>query len=247
MVVPPRIRAVLFDLGGTLVDYHDYAHWTELARRCFVDVEEEDLAHAFLEVERETDTRERVAFTEFWRRTLERAGGRPVETASAARFIALSRETPGFNRLYSDARRCLEELQGEGRRLAVVSNSSSEARCRSILHETGILPFFDKVVSSGTEGVEKPEAEIFQRSVARLAVRPEEAFYVGNLAFTDATAAREAGLHSVWLNRAGTGMSDEPPEISSLLELPLWVRRLETAGSAAGRARPSRRLNTVPD
>ncbi len=226
-MVRSTIRAVLFDLGGTLVDYHDYAHWTELARRCFVDVQEEEMAHTFHEVERATDIRERVSYTEFWRQVLALASGRAVERATAERFVALVRETPGFNRLYSDSRRCLEELRAEGRHLGVVSNSSSEARCRAILHETAILPFFDRVVSSGTEGVEKPDAEIFHRAVARMGVRPEEAFYVGNLAFTDAEAAREAGLASVWLNRGGTGMSDDPPEITSLLELPLWLRRLE--------------------
>jgi FMN phosphatase YigB (HAD superfamily) len=236
MSPPVRFRAVLFDLGGTLVDYHDYAHWTELARRCFVEAEEEEIAHAFHEVERATDNRERVSFTEFWQRTLSLASGKEVERRTAERFIELSRERPGFNRLYSDTRRCLDELQSEGRRLAVVSNSSSEARCRAILHETGILPFFERVVSSGTEGVEKPEAEIFHRAVGRLGLRPDESFYVGNLAFTDAEAAREAGLGAVWLNRAGTGMSEEPPEITSLLELPLWLRRLERPPVAKSRA-----------
>ena len=228
-MTPARYRAVLFDLGGTLVDYHDYAHWTDLARRCFVDAEEEEVAHAFHEVERETDTRDRVSYTEFWRRTLSRASGREVERTAAERFLSLVRQTPGFNRLYSDSRRCLEDLRADGRRLAVVSNSSSEAHVRAVLHETGILPFFEKVLSSGTEGVEKPNPELFHRAVGRMGLSPEEAFYVGNLAFTDAQAAREAGLDAVWLNRSGTGMSGEPPEITSLLELPLWLRQLERA------------------
>jgi len=223
----PRIRAVLFDLGGTLVDYHDFAHWTDLARRCFVDIEEEQMAQAFFDVERATDVRERVSYTEFWRRTLSQASGREVARPAAERYLGLLRERPGYARLYSDTRRCLEELRTGGRRLGVVSNSSSEAHVRSILHATGIVPFFERVLSSGTEGVEKPDPEIFHRAVARMKLRPEEAFYVGNLAFTDAQAAREAGLSSVWLNRVGTGMSDDPPEISSLLEVPLCLDRLE--------------------
>jgi putative hydrolase of the HAD superfamily len=227
MTAPRRVRAVLFDLGGTLVDYHDFSHWTDLARKCFVEAEEEAMAQAFFEVERETDTKERVSFTEFWRRTLSRASGSEVAPTIATRFLAMIRERPGFNRLYSDSRRCLEDLRDDGLRLAVVSNSSSEAHIRAILHETGILTFFERVVSSGTEGVEKPDPEIFHRTLGRMRLQPEEAFYVGNLAYTDAEAARMAGLHSVWLNRAGTGMSLEPPEIASLLELPLCVERLE--------------------
>jgi putative hydrolase of the HAD superfamily len=223
----PRIRAVLFDLGGTLVDYHDYAHWCDLAQRVFVSLDEEELAHAFQEVERETDTRDRTGYAEFWRRTLERASGRQIDTETARRFTGLLRERPGFNRLYSDTRRCLETLASDRRRLAVVSNSSSEARVRTILHDTEILPYFERVVSSGTEGVEKPNPEIFRRALARMELSESEALYVGNLAFTDATAAREAGLHGVWLNRNGTGMGLDPPEITSLLEVPLTVRALE--------------------
>jgi len=234
MTRPGRIRAVLFDLGGTLVDYHDYAHWSDLAKHCFVEAPEEEIAHAFQEVERETDgPDERVSYTEFWRRTLSRASGKDVPSSAASRFIALVRERPGFYRLYSDSRRCLEDLRDDGLRLAVVSNSSSEAHIRAILHSTGILPFFEKVVSSGTEGVEKPNPQIFHRTVERLQLRPDEAFYVGNLAYTDAEAARQAGLSSVWLHRDGTGMSDGPPEITSLLELPLCIAQLD------GPARPA--------
>jgi putative hydrolase of the HAD superfamily len=223
----PKIRAVLFDLGGTLVDYHDYAHWSDLAQRCFVETDEERIAHAFHEVERATDSRDRVGYLEFWRRTLEMASERPVDRPAAERFLALLRERPGFTRLYSDARRCLEDLKSDRRRLAVVSNSTSEAHVRTILHTTGILPFFERVVSSGTEGVEKPDPEIFRRAVERMQVTASDALYVGNLAFTDATAAREAGLHSVWLNRNGTGLGADPPEITSLLEVPLCVRHIE--------------------
>jgi putative hydrolase of the HAD superfamily len=241
MAPTSRIRAVLFDLGGTLVDYHDFAHWTDLARRCFVDLEDEGMARAFFLIERETDVRDRVSYTEFWRRTLTEASGREVERPTAERFLALLRERPGYARLYSDTRRCLEELRSADRRLGVVSNSSSEAHVRSILHGTGILPFFERVLSSGTEGVEKPDPEIFRRAVTRMKVRPDEAFYVGNLPFTDAQAAREAGLSAVWLNRAGTGMSDDPPEITSLLEVPLCLQRVDgLAAPDTGRGRRAR-------
>lgn len=232
MAPPRKIRAVLFDLGGTLVDYHDFGHWSELARRCFVEADEEVLAHAFLEVERETDVRPSIGPNEFWRRTLGRASGREIDPPTAERFLALVRERPGFFRLYSDTRRCLQALKSDGRRLGVVSNSTSEAHVRSILHSTGILSFFERVVSSGSEGMEKPAPEIFRLAVRRMKLEPDQAFYVGNLAFTDAQAARDAGLHSVWLNRAGTGLGHDPPEITSLLEVPLAVNRAEAGESS---------------
>ena len=59
-----------------------------------------------------------------------------------------------------------------------------------------------------------------------MAVKPDETLYVGNLAYTDAKAATAAGLHGVWLNRFGWGFGEEPPEITSLTELPAFVRRV---------------------
>ena len=230
--VRPRIRAVLFDLGGTLVDERDYAGWTEVARRFLLDFDADDLAHSFMEVEREFDAEPRplgreTAFLTFWRRTLSRAAQKDVPENIAERFVSALRESPAPIELFSDTRRCLDQLKKEHRALGVVSNSTSEARVRQILDQVGILDYFARVVSSGTEGVEKPDPEIFRRAIRRLGVRPEEALFVGNLAHTDAKAAHAAGLHSVWLNREGWGFGEDPPEITSLLEVPLCVRRIE--------------------
>ena len=114
-------------------------------------------------------------------------------------------------------RRCLERLKRDGRALGVVSNSWSEAGVRETLQKARILGYFSVIVSSGTEGISKPDPEIFRRAVSRIGVRADEAFYVGDLPYTDAKAAASAGLRSVWLNRDGDGFGEDPPEITSSL------------------------------
>ena len=237
-----RIRAVLFDLGGTLVDEKDFEGWVELARRFYLDLDPDHLRHAFFEAEKETDASPpRTAGDErlfdFWQRTLSLAAEKEIDRATVIKFSAAWREARRPVHLYSDTRRCLDTLRDERRALGVVSNSTSEATCRWVLDQAGILDYFSRVVSSGTEGVEKPDPEIFRRAVARLHVRPEEAVFVGNLARTDAKAAEAAGLHGVWLNREGFGYGTDPPEITSLLEVPLFVHRLE--GGPAPARRPT--------
>lgn len=227
-----RIRAVLFDLGGTLVDDRDYAGWVDLARRVYLDLDADTLAHFVAEVEREFDAHPPTVdreeeFVEFWRQILRRSAGKEIDRRVAVQYLALLREAEGPVRLFSDVRRCLDQLRAERRHLGIVSNSTSEASVRRILHRVGILDYFERVVSSGSEGVAKPAAEIFRRATARLGVRPEEALYVGNLPTTDVRAAAAAGLHSVWLNREGMELGEDPPEIMSLLEIPLILRRLE--------------------
>ncbi len=242
-----RVRAVLFDLGGTLIDHKDFDGWTEIARRFFLDFDPDQLRHAFLEVEEELDARPapvrgEFALVEFWRRTLSRATGKEVDETTTLKFNAAVHETDLPVRLYSDTRRCLDALGAQRRALGVVSNSTSEAAVRRILDRVGILDYFSRIVSSGTEGVEKPDPEIFRRALERMNVPAAEAVYVGNLAHTDALAATAAGMHGVWLNREGFGFGLDPPEITSLLEVPPFVRRLEDGGAprderAAGGAR----------
>jgi putative hydrolase of the HAD superfamily len=228
----PRIRAVLFDLGGTLIDECDFAGWTEEAARLYLDFAPDELRHAYQEVQTEIDAEPPIAdrearIVEFWRRTLGRATQKEVTPSTVAKFVAKVRRGVGPIYLYSDTRRCLDDLRREKRALGVISNSTSEARVREILHKAGILELFDRIVSSGTEGVEKPDPEIFLRTVRRMEVAPEESLYVGDLAQTDAKAALSAGMRAVWLNREGFGYGEDPPEITSLLEVPLCVRRLE--------------------
>jgi len=234
-----RVRAVLFDLGDTLVDVKDFDGWTELARRVYLDLDPDELRHAYFEVENDVDLRphpegREAGIIDFWRRTLSRAAGREVDAATARKFNTVVHEAERPVRLYSDTRRCLDILHAEHRALGVVSNSTSEASVRRILDRVGILDYFARIVSSGTEGVEKPNAEIFLRAVRRLDVRPDEAVHVGNLAHTDAKAAQAAGLTGVWLNREGFGYGDDPPEITTLLEVPTFVRRLENGSAAPG-------------
>ncbi len=245
---PARIRVVLFDLGGTLVDERDFSGWVDLARDLFVDIQPDELAHSFSEVESAVDLdplalEREAAVVEFWRRVLSRAAGREVESATADRFCERVRVARGDKPfpVFSDVRRCLASLRAEHRRLGIVSNSSSEATVRAILDRAGILDPFERIVSSGTEGVAKPDPEIFRRAVERMGVGAAETFYVGNLAQTDAAAAAAAGLHSAWLHRDGTGLGDNPREITSLLEVPLIIRALERGGTAPDLGARSRR------
>lgn len=223
-----RIRAVLFDMGGTLVEDRDFEAFTLIAEQLDIPVHPDDLSEAVrwgtAEFDRPRFDPTRV---EFWSAVLARAAKAEVPMSTVQRFVERLRRLPRVPHLFSDVRRCLERLKRDGRAMGVVSNSWSEASARETLRRAGILGFFSVILSSGTEGVAKPDPEIFRRAVTRIGVAPTEAFYVGDLAYTDARAAAAAGLHAVWLNRDGDGFGEDPPEITSLSELPRLVTRLE--------------------
>ncbi|HUI38785.1 MAG TPA: HAD-IA family hydrolase [Thermoplasmata archaeon] len=228
--VPRRYDAVLFDVGGTLVDDQDPLGYAAIAEALGLEGDPDAMVHALRQAEETFDRPgPRPSAEAYWAVALAGLAGHPVPEATVGEFVARYRRLTRSPHLYSDVRRTLDRLAFEGRRLGVVSNSRSAPALYELLGTVGILGHFATVVSSGTEGIAKPDPEIFRRAAQRIGVAPARAFYVGDLPYTDAKAAAVAGLGAVWLHRDGTGFGDDPPEITSLTELPGWIARLEAA------------------
>ncbi|MFC7617004.1 HAD family hydrolase [Actinokineospora soli] len=90
------------------------------------------------------------------------------------------------------------------------------------LARVGLARFFDAVISAGALGVAKPAPAIFHAACAELDVPPTHTLHVGDRLDHDARAAVNAGLHGVWLDRAGTPTPVDPGihVIDSLSDLP---------------------------
>jgi putative hydrolase of the HAD superfamily len=97
----------------------------------------------------------------------------------------------------ADARSTLEELRRRGLKLGIVTNGPSEMQ-RHKLALLGLEHEFDAVVVSGEEGVRKPDEEIFRRALARCGIAAHEALFVGDHPVADIAGAHGAGLRAVW-------------------------------------------------
>jgi REG-2-like HAD superfamily hydrolase len=104
-------------------------------------------------------------------------------------------------RLYEDAMPTLERFQNTGLTLGVISNW--EEWLERLMVGLGIRDYFHCVVVSGLSGVEKPDAEIFQRALEAAGVRPEEALHVGDSLRDDVQGAEAVGIRAVLLDRFG--------------------------------------------
>jgi putative hydrolase of the HAD superfamily len=114
-----------------------------------------------------------------------------------------------------------------GLRLGVVSNS--EGRLVQLLERVGLASYFEVVLDSQIEGVQKPDPEIFRRALQRMGVSAARALYAGDIPEIDVLGARAAGMPGVLIDAAGCYPSEPGmPSMRSvralidvLLELPL--------------------------
>ena len=113
-------------------------------------------------------------------------------------------------------------------RLVVVSNANG--RLHVVMERLGLARFFDVMLDSHLEGVEKPDPRLFEIALERAGGRPETTLHVGDFYWIDVQGARAAGLRAVLLDSAGLYADADCPRIRSLAELP---------GLLAGEAGPA--------
>jgi putative hydrolase of the HAD superfamily len=116
----------------------------------------------------------------------------------------------------------LRVLSSRGYRLAVISNA--DGRVEGLIRDAGLRDFFEFVMDSAVEGVEKPDPEIFLRACERLDVAPADSLYVGDLYPVDVVGARNAGMEAVLMDPLGR--LDYPVDrIPNVAALPEYLYR----------------------
>jgi len=90
-------------------------------------------------------------------------------------------------RVFPGAHELLTELKGRGLKLGVISNWSE--RLGLLLERTELAGYFDVVVCSATEKMEKPDPDLFHLALERMGVKPEQALHTGDHPEQDGGAA----------------------------------------------------------
>ena len=87
----------------------------------------------------------------------------------------------------------LNALQAQGIRLGVISNITSRGMVPYNLTQDGIASYFDIVLASSVFGWRKPNPRIFYQAAQLLNVLPAECAYVGDTVSRDVIGAHRAG------------------------------------------------------
>jgi putative hydrolase of the HAD superfamily len=131
--------------------------------------------------------------------------------ASLAETFVCNRRKRQF--LFPDAQTCLDELSKEFS-LALLTNGMSELQ-RKKINAVGIGRYFKEIIIAGEIGFGKPDIRIFQLTLSRLNLRPEQVWMVGDNLKRDLQGAQALGMKTVWLNRDGKpGDEDIIPDMA---------------------------------
>ncbi|MFB5561921.1 HAD family hydrolase [Bacillus cereus] len=128
---------------------------------------------------------------------------------------------------FSNMEHVLQELKDKGILLGMITNGFTEFQLLNI-RSLGIDKYMDTIVVSEEEGIKKPQAEIFMRALERLGVTPEESVYIGGHPENDVIGARNVGMNAIWKKDAfwGNPFTDEYI-IDDLQELLLLIDTMQ--------------------
>jgi putative hydrolase of the HAD superfamily len=214
-------RAVLFDLGNTLVSYYRADEFPAILRRCLgaclAELKpessaepDEELFNLALSLNRETSDHAVRPLAERLIALFPESQNDPLvlERLSTA-FLGPIFATASLD---PDAIRVLATLRARGQSLAIVSNTpwgSAAAIWRDELNRHGLLAAVDATVFCVEVGFRKPHPAPIRRALEALNVSAQDAIFVGDDARWDVLGALAAGVHPLLLVPAGAG--DAPP------------------------------------
>lgn len=224
-----KYGAVSFDAAGTLIDvaWDPAAIAVESALLAGLDLPDRQgagetygrLLHSrwstFQELNRQ---RSPEICDAFWRELgadwLRRIG-QPAEAIGKVSAIAdrliFGPESKVF-RLFPDTLGCLEDIKSRGVPMILLSNW--DVSLHRVCEMLGLTAFFDHVIASLEEGVEKPDLGLFQ--IAQDRVRTSPVLHIGDDPLADVHGARSFGWDALLLDR---GNPSAPGQIQSLGEV----------------------------
>jgi putative hydrolase of the HAD superfamily len=222
------IRALLFDVNGTLIDI-ETDEWMEECYRAIahfltyqgIDLHRGEVRTLYFQIMKEQFTASQEVYPEFdvvavWGEVLRRHATDSTRELGEEKLLQmplfLAEMQRGISRKRLIAFPQIQEVLAQLKpryKLAVVSDAQS-AYGLPELRAAGLADYFAPIVISGDYGYRKPDCRLFQAALKELGVSPEHAIYIGNDRFRDVFGARQAGMKTIlFCPNGNTGPSAE--------------------------------------
>jgi putative hydrolase of the HAD superfamily len=224
------IKAVLFDLGNTLVKlwipetvYHRILASFKINRSI------EEIREALVKAQKDSERLKyeqlfgKIPYEEYWNKRdglLLRHLGLPLD-----RKLLRKIQTRWFDYaecpLFPDVNPVLSKLRERGLKMGIIS-TAYEQDIDAITQKTGLQKeLFQVIVGADTLKKTKPDPEVFKYALTKLKVKPQETLFVGDEIDADYRGAENAGIHALLIQRTEnkTSQTSDLSTIASLEEV----------------------------
>jgi REG-2-like HAD superfamily hydrolase len=134
---------------------------------------------------------------------------------AASKYLGFGPKSTIF-KVFDDVMPCLRKLRSHNVPTAVISNW--DYSLHEILEVMGLTPYFELVIASLEEGIEKPDPRVFELTLRQFGVDAAKAVHVGDDPLDDLRGARQVGMRAILVDR-NLPAPMAPPYIRSLSEL----------------------------
>ncbi|HEX5807666.1 MAG TPA: HAD family hydrolase [Anaerolineales bacterium] len=242
------LRAVIFDLGGTLM--YERASWHAITSQA-----DEALTNYLREQGMELNL---STFPREFRRRLDKYFKKREKDLLETTYSFVLRDLltdkgygdisedilrTALDRLFAvtqtnwvledDTLATLQKLEENGYRLGLISNAGDDDDVQQLARRFGIDRYFDFILTSAACSYRKPHPRIFELALSNWYFLPSEAVMVGDNLEADVRGAQKVGLYAIWLSRRAGRRTPEQMSIqpdatlSTLYELPAFLDRLQ--------------------
>ena len=129
-----------------------------------------------------------------------------------------------YSHLHPEIIPMLTKLKENGIKIGLISNCFSEEM--EAIKRSPLFPYFDVACLSYEQGVQKPDAEIYEKCAKMLHVKPEECIYIGDGGSNELEGAKAFGMNvrqAAWYLKEGSSQPSKRKAEFVQLESPLDV------------------------
>ena len=237
-------RAVVFDLGGTLVEWPDWEGAAPMKWASAYDALRVSANGGVLPERDAFVTAMRAAEKAHWERVdREHWSGPPTGLVSdgfrrldlevapellVATMDGYAKAVAGWSTVFPDSRETLVLLRDRGYLLGLLSNTWWAAAWHNAdIAAHGLGDLLDELVYTSDLPHSKPHESVFREVASRLDVGVEECVMIGDRQIDDVSGAKAVGMRAVWRrNDYGFPTADAVPDavVDRVSELPAFLR-----------------------
>jgi len=128
---------------------------------------------------------------------------------------------PNYNTLFDDAIEVLNYLLPKYQ-LHIITNGFEEVQTKK-MRTSGILHFFDKIITSESVGVKKPNPKIFNHALALAETSAKNSYMIGDNLEADIFGAQQIGMQTIFFNSHNNTSNHTSITVNKLIEIKQYL------------------------